>query len=342
MNSVLRLTPGERRDLFVAAAQQLGFGATLIEKDFWVCWVLRELFALPGAREHLIFKGGTALSKIWRAIRRFSEDVDVSISREWLGFTGPFAPWQALSTSQRKKRMAALVAACGEKVRDELCPTLALRLTEELGEKGWELKSDPDDAQSLLFRYPSAFAEPREPAYIQRHVKIEGGARADPWPTEDQELQPYVAEAFPAGITDARVSVRALSIERTFWEKATILHAEAHRRKGKPAPERGSRHYADLAGLADHEACRHALERHDLRERVVAHKQIFFADKHAHYETAVPGTFRLLPDAYRMPDLERDYRDMREMFFEEPPPWAAVLARLGQLEDDINRLFAKG
>ena len=85
MKNVLGLTLAQRRELFVAASQKLGYTAPLVEKDFWVCWTLRELFALPGARGHLIFKGGTALSKIWQAIRRFSEDVDVSLSREWLG-----------------------------------------------------------------------------------------------------------------------------------------------------------------------------------------------------------------------------------------------------------------
>jgi hypothetical protein len=68
----------------------------------------------------------------------------------------------------------------------------------------------------------------------------------------------------------------------------------------------------------------------------VIHKQVFFADKFASYETAVPGSFRLVPDDYRLPDLERDYRDMREMFFEEPPSWAQVIERLRRLEKEIN------
>lgn len=342
MNSVISLTQAQRRQLFNGAEQELGFNAPVVEKDFWVCWTLRELFALPGARDHLIFKGGTALSKVWRAIRRFSEDVDVSLSREWLGFTGKLDPEQATSASQRKKRLESLVAACEAKVRDELRPALAARMSTALGYSGWTLESDPGDAQSLIFRYPSAFAEAGEAPYISRSVKIEGGARADAWPTENRTIQPYVAEAFPNGVPDAQVSVRVLSIERTFWEKATILHAEAHRRKEKPTPARYSRHYADLAALADHEAGHQAMQRDDLRARVVTHKQVFFADKFASYETAVPGSFRLVPDDYRLPDLERDYRDMREMFFEEPPSWAQVIERLRRLEKAINRVSVPG
>ncbi len=340
MNSVVSLTPAQRRELFNAAAQELGFNAPVVEKDFWVCWTLRELFTLPGAREHLIFKGGTALSKVWRAIRRFSEDVDLSLSREWLGFTGKLDPEKAASASQRKKRLEALVAACEAKVRDELRLALSARVAAVVGDRGWAVESDPRDAQSLIFRYPSAFAEAGDAPYISRSVKIEGGARADAWPTENRSIRPYVAEAFPSGVPDAQVPVRVLSIERTFWEKATILHAEAHRRKEKPTPARHSRHYADVAALADHEAGRRSLQREDLRARVVTHKQVFFADKAAHYETAVPGSFRLLPDAYRLADLERDYRDMREMFFEEPPSWAQVIERLRRLEQEINRASA--
>ena len=125
--------------------------------------------------------------------------------------------------------MVALVAACEAKVRDELRPALAARMSAALGDSGWAVESDSFDAQSLIFRYPSAFAEAGEAPYIQRNVKIEGGARADAWPTEDRLLYPYVAEAFPAGVRDAEVSVRVLSVERTFWEKATILHADPQR-----------------------------------------------------------------------------------------------------------------
>ncbi|MEI6391210.1 MAG: hypothetical protein WCT12_08900 [Verrucomicrobiota bacterium] len=75
---------------------------------------------------------------------------------------------------------------------------------------------------------------------------------------------------------------------------------------------------------------------------MVTHKQVFFADKFAHYETAVPGTFRLLPDDYRLPDLELDYRDMRDMFFEEPPSWPQVIGRLRRLESEINGTSAPG
>ena len=132
------------------------------------------------------------------------------------------------------------------------------------------------------------------------------------------------------------MTVKTLAIERTFWEKATILHVEALRASGKPTRSRYSRHYADLAVLADQDAGRRALLRKDLRRRVVEHKQVFFAESGDPYQTAIPGSFRLLPDKARLEELERDYREMREMFFEEPMTWAAVVERLRSLQDEIN------
>ena len=336
MKSVLQLTLAQRRELFVAAAQKLGYGAAVVEKDFWVCWTLRQLFTLPGAGEHLVFKGGTSLSKAWGAIRRFSEDVDVSLSREWLGFGGPQDPEQAPSKTKRKAQLEALKEASAAKIQTELLGSLRERFRADLGASGWEVMADALDDQSLIFSYPSALGEAGESAYVRREVKLEGGARADTWPTEDRVIQPYVAEAFPEGIANASVTVRTLAIERTFWEKATILHVEACRAAGKATRSRYSRHYADLAVLADHAAGRRALLREDLRRRVVEHKRVFFAETGDPYATAEPGSFRLLPDRTRLEALERDYREMREMFFEEPPAWLALVERLRRLEDEIN------
>lgn len=336
MDSILRLPSAQRAELYKAASQKLGFGEVIIEKDFWVCWTLRELFALPGIGDHLIFKGGTSLSKVWKAIARFSEDIDVSFSRDWLGFTGARDPEQATSGKKQRERIEDLAAACAEKIKSEVLPALRARATEALGAEGWTIAIDADDPQTMFFTYPSTLGEHPSEAYIRREVKIECGARSDAWPAEEKSILPYVAEAYPETITDATVPLKVLSIERTFWEKATILHAEAHRDETKATPTRFSRHYADLAALADHASAAGALARDDLRARVVEHKQVFFAAGWAKYETAVPGTFRLVPPAYRLTALETDYRAMQEMFFGAPLAWAEIVERLGKLEATIN------
>ena len=264
-----------------------------------MCWTLRELFSLPGISEHLLFKGGTSLSKVWRAIQRFSEDIDVSLSKEWLGFGGDSDPERQYSRKKQGRKLEELAAACAAKVRGELMPALQARAVAALGAEGWSMVVSPHDPQELLFRYPTSLPAMAGTEYIEREVKIECGARSDRWPADERTIQPYVAEAYPDTIRDATMQVRVLSIERIFWEKATILHAEANRPADKATPGKFSRHYADLAALADHPDAAGALARDDLRARVIEHKQVFFAAAWARYETAVPGTFLLVPSGLR-------------------------------------------
>jgi hypothetical protein len=126
-------------------------------------------------------------------------------------------------------------------------------------------------------------------------------------------------------------------VERSFWEKATILHAEHHRPADKPTPDRFSRHYADTAALARHPTASQAIGQHDLRDRVVAWKGQFFGSSWASYDLARPGTFRLVPLPARLPALRRDYQAMRDMYLSEPPSFDDVLATLADLERRINQ-----
>jgi hypothetical protein len=128
----------------------------------------------------------------------------------------------------------------------------------------------------------------------------------------------------------------ALEAERTFWEKATILHAEHHRPQDKPTPDRFSRHYADLARLSEHPSAPVALAMPDLRDRVVAWKGRFFHSAWARFDLARPGSFRLIPKPSRVRDLARDYEAMREMYLAVPPAFDRVLDTLRDLEQRIN------
>ena len=338
MKSMLSLSDIQRRQLFEGAAQRVGIQEIILEKDFWVCWTLRELFALSGIGEHLIFKGGTSLSKAWGAIARFSEDIDVSLSREWLGFGGERDPEKAGSNKKTETALENLTNACIAKIASHILPALKASAERHLGNDGWTISVDAGDPQTLRFKYPSSFGQSAaQLAYVPREVKIEFGARSDDWPAGMRPIRPYVAEAFPDRITDAGVVVRTLSIARTFWEKATILHAEAHRASaGKSPRARYSRHYADLAVLADHECAAEALADIALLNRVVTHKKIFFRSGSAKYEEARPGSFRLVPTQNYLNLLEKDYKDMREMFFGEPLSWDRIISRLRKLESQIN------
>lgn len=125
MDAFLQFTDEQRRRMCEVAGTAIGLDAPSVEKDFWVCFTLRELFALPESGAHLTFKGGTSLSKCWALIERFSEDIDVVIDREFLGFGGELGPETAPRHKKRDERLDALKAACQSHIRDVMAPALA-------------------------------------------------------------------------------------------------------------------------------------------------------------------------------------------------------------------------
>jgi hypothetical protein len=249
MDQFLQLPRDERNLYFVQTAERLRLSPQIVEKDFWVCWTLQALFALPGLGASLIFKGGTSLSKVYRLIERFSEDIDVSIERASLGFGGDQDPAAAASAKERGRRIGRLKAACQRTVVEDVQPALATVIAAAGGEEGdWSLRLDADDPdrQTLLFAYPARMPASAR-AYLRPVVRLELGARSDHWPSAQAPITPYVAQAFPAAFRAPAVAVKVLAVTRTFREKATLLHAEYHRSPAKPIPPRLSRHYYDLA-----------------------------------------------------------------------------------------------
>jgi hypothetical protein len=190
----------------------------------------------------------------------------------------------------------------------------------------------------VIFTYPRSEPGGRIPEAIRPAIRLEIGARSDDWPAEDREIRSYAAQAFPAAFEIAG-SCRAhvLDARRTFWEKATLLHTEFHRPTGDAAADRLSRHYYDVYQLSQQDIGRQAQDRVDLLERVVAHKRLFFAAAWAHYETATPGSFHLLPPDERVPTLQADYARLREMIFGAAPAWEEIMRGLRELEDRMNR-----
>ena len=339
MDTVLQLSQRQRVELFESAALETGMDALILEKDFWVCWTLKELFRLPDIGEHLIFKGGTSLSKVFKVIERFSEDIDVSIDRGWLGFGGANEPEAGTSNKEKQRRIEALKTACQQKITSVLQPALeqAIRAKLQATEK-WSLRTDDDDPdqQTLMFDYPTSFT-PDATGYIRRVVKIEMGARADHWPSETKTITSYVAEEFPQGFRAPSVEVKVLSAERTFWEKATILHAEFHRPVEKPMPDRFSRHYADFHELVRKGVATAAIAKPDLLARVAQHKNLFFKTSWARYGEATKGTLHITPPEHRLKALRDDYTRMQQMFFGTPPDFDKIIALLSQWESEFNQ-----
>lgn len=340
MDRIAQAGQEERAELFRRSAVVLRpeRSPAIIEKDFWVCWTLRRLYDVLRFRPRLIFKGGTSLSKAYDAIERFSEDVDLSLSRGDLGFADDRDPEEpGISVKESKRRIEALVAACRDAIRRRLLPGLRVDFASALGAQGWSVELDAIDPQTIIFTYPPSDLAGGLPEFLRPAIRLEMGARSDDWPAEDREIRPYAANAFSAAFSiAASCRVHALDARRTFWEKATLLHAEYHRPAQKAPAERISRHYYDLYRLSQQEIGRQALERADLLERVVMHKRLFFASAWAHYETAIPGGLHLVPSEERISALRTDYARMREMIFGDTPPWEHIVQGLRDLENRMN------
>jgi len=341
MDSIARLAAPDRLDLFNTVASHRGdMSPLVVEKDFWVCWCLKTLFTTMWPVS-LIFKGGTSLCKAYGLIRRFSEDVDLSVDRKNLGFAGDREPANAPSGKQAQRLLDELTAKCAEFVSATMVPMLRSQFEPCLGtssaESEWTLETDLHNSQTIVFQYPSV-VEPEQAGYIRRAVRLEIGARSEHWPFETKAVTSYAAEEFPGQFSKPSCEVCVLSAVRTFWEKATILHALCHKPAGDRLPDRMSRHYYDVAMLADSPVAAEAIAQTDLLLAVAEHKALFFKSGWANYETARPGTLRLVPPDGRIGELRRDYRDMADMFFDEPLAFDVIVQRLGQMEDKVNAL----
>lgn len=337
MNTIAQMAANARAEIFAETADRKGLAEAIIEKDFWVCWMLKQLFSIEVLSGRLLFKGGTSLSKIFHAIKRFSEDIDLAVDYAALGFTGDRDPRQeSISRSRRTGILAEMMEECQRYIGGEFLDALKTRCEEVLGtDKAWSLEVDAQDPNTIRFRYPTASSKAL--AYVNPQVVLELGTHAEFVPHGDFAIRSFVVEEFPKLIADGDVAVVALLAKRTFWEKVTILHAEFYRPADKALPDRYSRHYYDVAMLAQGPIRDEALADMDLLNQVVRHKQTFYPSAWAHYAAAHPGTLRLLPTAERVVALERDYRNMAVMLFGEPPPLGGIIDTLGALEEDINR-----
>jgi hypothetical protein len=237
--------------------------------------------------------------------------------------------------------MDELLADCGEAVRTRFQPELEAAVRAVLGPRSapadWLAYTDDQAAHSpvLRFYYPSIV--PAGTGYIERAVKIEFGSLTDQRPTGSHPIAPLLAELAPGAFVDFRADVVALEIERTFWEKATILHAEYHRPAEQALRDRYARHYADFAALWRHPGGQRAATQLDLLARVRLHKSRYFGSSWAHYATAVPGTLRLLPPEARFAELRRDYAAMEPMFLSPPLKFDEMLAVLRAAEHTLNQ-----
>lgn len=336
MDVIAKLSASDRADLFREAATRLGIGsAVIVEKDFWVCWTLSALFD-PDVVPGLVFKGGTSLSKAYQLIRRFSEDIDLTIPLAALGLSEPVEP---LSNNANKRLYEAAARKCAELLLASVIPSLQRRASGVIEVGGWQVTVDRDEPKTIVFQYPPSLsdAEYGASAYVPPSVRLEFGVRGGIEPTEKQEVEPYCTQAVPEPYGRPKAYPRVLVAERTMWEKATICHAEYYR-PARPLALRISRHYSDLAVMSVAEVASRTLAQPQLLAAVVNNKRTNFPAGYARYELATPAGLMIVPHEALIVLLRRDYEEMSVMFFEQPMTFEETLERLRAFEAKVRQL----
>ncbi len=214
MDKVSNLPAAQRRDLFREAAITRGNSAAVIEKDFWVCWVLRRLFSDTQLRDRMVFKGGTSLSKVFGLIDRFSEDIDLILDWQLLGYgPGQQDPYQIFDSKTKQDRFNREMNAAAAKY---IASTLVDHLNANFSVcPGVSAAVDTGDPHTINVFYPAAFSE----SYLRPTVRLEIGPLASRVPSSAYTIRPYASETFPKVFDEPNCPVIAIAAERTFGRR---------------------------------------------------------------------------------------------------------------------------
>ena len=332
MYNIIKASDEEKQILFQNTAEKMKMHPAIIEKDFWVVALLDYLFHICPWKHAFTFKGGTSLSKGYQLIKRFSEDIDLILDWRVLGY-GENEPWEERSKSKQEQFNKEANQKAEIFLREQLLPVLQKELSEYFSIEA-NVYIDEDDAQTINFQYPQLYTNQS----ILQVVRLEIGALAAWTPAASVSIQSYVAECYGDIFQKKTTEILTVKPERTFWEKATILHHEANRPENSLMPPRYSRHYYDLYCMLNSGVKETALKNIDLLYKVVEFKQKFYPRNWAHYEDAKPGTLKLCVPEYRITELEKDYQQMKEMLYGDIPEFGTILNDIRILEEIINQI----
>lgn len=318
------------------AAARTGRPAHLLEKDIWVVWVLSAIYESDLASK-LTFKGGTSLSKVYRIIDRFSEDVDLTydireLAADLLKQGNPIPD----SASQEKKISSAVRHRLPDWIEATVMPVIAAAL--QKSRLGASLTLAGKDKDKLILAYPAVRTGT---GYSAPTILLEFGARAT---GEPHYVQPVACDIAPE-IEEVAFPVAkplVMAAERTFWEKATAAHVYCL--QGRLRGERYSRHWYDLAAIAKTSYFAAACADQALAQAVAEHKSVFFIEKDAtgnkiDYFAAVRGLLQLIPAGESLVVLEKDYAAMLEdgLLPLNQPSFSEIIEQCRIIQDEANR-----
>ena len=329
----LQLSAEDRRDALGVVADRSGRPTHLLEKDVWVVWALATLYAAP-LGEHLVFKGGTSLSKAYQVIHRFSEDVDLTydiraIAPDLVGDNGEGLP----KTRSEEKRWSSEVR---RRLPEWIGAVVQPVISDALATEGLAAAIRVEGDRLFIDYEPTSTGS----GYVAPSVMLEFGARST---GEPASLRDVVCDA--SGLIDGLIfptaRPRVMHAERTFWEKATAIHVFCH--QDRLRGDRFARHWHDVARLDEAGLADAAFADRELANAVARHKSMFFAEKAADrtpidYGAAINGGLLLVPIGDGAKALEDDYARMVEdgLLFDDAEPFEALMARCADIAARAN------
>ena len=328
MYDFIKLKDEDRRVIFENTASKMKMNSAIVEKDFWVCFVIDYLFNNCKFKNSFAFKGGTCLSKVYKLIDRFSEDIDLILDWRLLGYSDNEL-WGNRSKTQQDKIIKEAKNKQDEFLENELLPVLKKDLGNIIGGE----KNIVYDKDAIKINYPRTLNEKG----ILQEIRLEIGALAAWTPVEKVFIEPYISECYPGLLKYNSISLFATTAIRSFWEKATILHHEANRPKDSKLPLRYSRHYYDLYCMSKKGILDDALKNEDLLLKVVEFKKKFYPRNWAEYDKARIGTLKLRPSSFFVEDLKKDYIDMKSMIYGEYPDFDTLMEEIDNIESILNK-----
>lgn len=339
--SWFELSSADKAEALEVAAALSGRPAHLLEKDIWVVWALSAIYDAPLGGT-LTFKGGTSLSKVYKVIDRFSEDIDLTYDiRELVPDLLRDGNPIPVSPSQEKKITSAVRSRLPQWIEHTVQPVMEQALVAS-GLQA-ELSLVGKDSDKLIITYP---AIKKGTGYAAATIQLEFGARATGEPHQRHHVVCDIAP-FIDGISFPTARPLVMAAERTFWEKATAAHVYCL--QGRLRGDRYSRHWYDLAAFAKTAHFDSAASDYELARQVAEHKSMFFAEKDVDggkvdYFQATSGDLRLIPEGPSLDALEKDYAAMLEdgLLTFEQPTFEAVLASCAAIQDKVNHLVLRG
>ena len=336
MKRIVEASTEERNLIFTRTSHIKNIPLSMVEKDFWVCYVLSKIFSDGDLCKVFRFKGGTSLSKGYGLINRFSEDLDLILDKRLILenediFKSSYKQQRKFSDVISEKTACYVSTVLKRKIETVLGNRVKVCTDEEYAKEEFTYNPKIIDNKSLHVVYPKSAND----VYLRSDILLEIGVMSAPTPYEDRTIESYVAEALPQ-LNLKKFIVPTVKPVRTFWDKATILHREFHRPETTHTPARYSRHYHDLYKMGHSFVKEQALSDIDLLRDVVERKDKLYHCPWARYEECVTGNIHLLPNENNQDLLVEDYRAMQNMIYGEVPSWNEINEYLAELEKAIN------